>query len=227
MRVRGGKDIAVLLFDGVTALDAVGPYEVLRFMPDARVHFVASSPGPKHSAGALQLVADVAMEDMANPYAVVVPGGPGVPAMRDDPSVLAWLRGAHATSRWTTSVCTGALILAAAGILEGIEATTHWRALDELAAFGARPLGERVVVRDRVITAGGVSAGIDMALRMVALDAGRDVAQAIQLLLEYDPQPPFDAGSPAKAPAHVMAMLSARGSAPQRSDHDQQHGEAH
>jgi putative intracellular protease/amidase len=205
-------EIAILLFDGITALDAVGPYEALALLPDAHVRFVATSRGAKRTArnGSLALVADHTLSDISRPDVVLVPGGPGEAAIRHDPDVLAWLRHVHETSRWTTSVCTGALTLAAAGILDGVEATTHWSSMDELAALGAVPVAERVVIRGKVITAAGVSAGIDMALRLAQLEAGDDVAMAIQLVLEYDPQPPFDAGSPAKAPAHVMELVQDR-----------------
>ncbi len=205
-------EIAILLFDGITALDAVGPYEVLAMMPEAHVRFVATERGAKRSArnGSLALVADHTLSEIPRPDVILVPGGPGEAVARSDPNVLDWLRQAHETSRWTTSVCTGALTLAAAGFLEGVDATTHWSSMDELAALGANPVVERVVVRGKVITSAGVSAGIDMALRLAQLTAGDDVAMAIQLILEYDPQPPFDAGSPAKAPAHIMEMVQDR-----------------
>ena len=205
-------EIAILIFDGITALDAVGPYEVLAMIPEAHVRFVATERGAKRAArnGSLALVADHTLAEIPHPDVVLIPGGPGEATIRHDAQVLAWLRGAHDTSRWTTSVCTGALTLAAAGFLDGVEATTHWSSMDELAALGAKPVQERVVVRDKLITAAGVSAGIDMALRLAQLTAGDDVAMAIQLILEYDPQPPFDAGSPAKAPAHVMELVQDR-----------------
>lgn len=205
-------EIAILLFDGITALDAVGPYEALAMLPDAHVRFVAPERGAKRAArnGSLALVADHTLAEVPHPDIVLVPGGPGEAVVRRDPEVLAWLRRAHESTRWTTSVCTGALTLAAAGLLDGVEATTHWSSMDDLAALGAVPVAERVVVRGKVITAAGVSAGIDMALRLAQLEAGDDVAMAIQLILEYDPQPPFDAGSPAKAPAHVMEMVRDR-----------------
>ena len=205
-------EIAILLFDGITALDAVGPYEVLALMPEAHVRFVAPERGAKRTArnGSLALVADHTLSEVPRPDVILVPGGPGEAAMRTDPAVLAWLRNAHQTSKWTTSVCTGTLTLAAAGFLEGVEATTHWSSMDDLAALGAKPVPERVVVRGKVITGAGVSAGIDMALRLAQLEAGDDVAMAIQLILEYDPQPPFDAGSPAKAPARVVELVQDR-----------------
>ena len=210
--MRSTVEIAILLFDGITALDAVGPYEALAMLPEAHVRFVAPERGAKRAArnGSLALVADHTLSEVARPDIIVVPGGPGEETIRRDPNVLGWLRAAHETSRWTTSVCTGALTLAAAGFLDGVEATTHWSSMDDLAALGAKPVSERVVIRGKVITAAGVSAGIDMALRLAQLEAGDDIAMAIQLVLEYDPQPPFDAGSPAKAPAHVMEMLADR-----------------
>jgi transcriptional regulator GlxA family with amidase domain len=200
--------VAILLFDRFTALDAVGPYEVLCWLPGADVRLVATEPGPvRNHPGSMAIVADHSLTDVPHPDVIVVPGGPGEVDARSDERVLSWLRSAHETSTWTTSVCTGALTLAAAGILEGLDATTHWTALDDLAALGANPVQERVVVRGKVVTAAGVSAGIDMALRLAALVAGEELAQAVQLVLEYDPQPPFDAGSPAKAPAYLVERL--------------------
>jgi len=204
-------EIAILLFDGITALDAVGPYEALSMLPEAHVRFVATERGAKRTrSGSLALVADHALAEIRRPDIVVVPGGPGEQALRTDPQVLAWLQAVHETTRWTTSVCTGSLLLAAAGILDGVEATSHWSSLEDLAALGAVPVRERVVVRVKIVTAAGVSAGIDMALQLAALEAGDEVAMAIQLILEYDPQPPFDAGSPDKAPAAVLDLIQAR-----------------
>jgi putative intracellular protease/amidase len=201
-------EIAILLFEGITALDAVGPYEVLSRLPGARVRFVAVTPGPQRTEnGLLALTADDPLSAAPHPEIVVVPGGFGSRTALKDARILDWVRGAHETSRWTTSVCTGSLILGAAGILRGLRATSHWLSLDRLREFGAEPTGERVVEQGKVITAAGVSSGIDMALLLAAHVAGADVAQAIQLSIEYDPQPPFDAGSPAKAPAHVRELV--------------------
>jgi transcriptional regulator GlxA family with amidase domain len=208
--------IAILIFDGLTALDAIGPYEVLSRLPGADLGFVAKEAGPKRTdTGALGVEADLALADMDSPEVVLVPGGPGSRPLMRDPEVLEWLRSAHASSTWTTSVCTGALVLGAAGILDGKRATTHWAFLDRLSELGAQPVAERVVEDGKVITAAGVSAGIDMALTLVARMAGDEVAQAIQLGIEYDPQPPFDAGSPAKASAKVIEMV--RGAEPAES----------
>jgi putative intracellular protease/amidase len=200
--------IAIPIFDGITALDAVGPYEVLSRLPGARVHFLGlDGPGPKRTDnGMLALSADGTLGDVPHPEVIVFPGGYGTRALMSDEAVLAWVRAAHETSQWTTSVCTGALVLGAAGILKGLEATTHWLLLDKLGELGAVPVSRRVVEQGKVITAAGVSSGIDMALTLAAHIAGSDVAQAIQLGIEYDPQPPFDSGSTAKAPAAIVEL---------------------
>ena len=201
-------DIAILLFDNFTALDAVGPYETLSRVPGAKVTFVAAEPGLKRTdVGTLGLMADAALGDLTHPEIIVIPGGPGEMLPRAHQPTLDWLRTAHETSTWTTSVCTGSLILGAAGILGGRRATSHWLALDVLESFGAEPTSERVVVDGKIVTAAGVSAGIDMGLTLAGLLAGEDAAKAIQLGIEYDPQPPFDAGSPDKAPAEIVQFL--------------------
>jgi transcriptional regulator GlxA family with amidase domain len=176
---------------------------VLALLPGARVHWTAAEPGPQRTDTGMSIVAEHALADVPRPEIVLVPGGLDVRPVMSDPRVLEWLRTAHATTRWTTSVCTGALVLGAAGLLQGLRATTHWAMLDRLAKFGATPVAERVVVDGKIMTGAGVSAGIDMALRLAALIAGERVAQSIQLGIEYDPQPPY-AGSPAKAPADVV-----------------------
>jgi putative intracellular protease/amidase len=204
-------EIAILLFDRLTALDAIGPYEVLSRLPGARVRFLALEPGPVTTdSGMLTLVAEGSLADAREPDVVLVPGGPGEVAARAGGPALEWLRGVHETSAWTTSVCTGSLILAAAGLLKGKRATSHWLALEQLRELGAEPVSERVVFDGKIVTAAGVSAGIDMALALAGAIAGEEVAQAIQLGIEYDPQPPFDAGSPAKAPAAIVERLRAR-----------------
>jgi putative intracellular protease/amidase len=203
--------IAIVVYDRLTALDAIGPYEVLSRLPEASVTFVAAEPGPvRTDNGMLTLLVEHSLEDVASPDIVLVPGGPGEVAQRAGGPVLEWLRQADRTSTWTTSVCTGSLILAAAGLLHGKRATSHWLALDELRRLGAEPVEERVVFDGKLVTAAGVSAGIDMALTLAARVAGDTVAQAIQLGIEYDPQPPFDAGSPQKAPAEVVELLRSR-----------------
>jgi transcriptional regulator GlxA family with amidase domain len=203
--------IAILIFDRLTALDAVGPYEVLSRLPDAEVTFVAQEPGLKRTdTGRLGLLADASLAEVPHPDIVLVPGGPGQAALMDDGPVHEWLRAAHETSTWTTSVCTGSLVLAAAGLLAGRRATTHWTALEELGRLGAEPIAERVVFDGKLVTAAGVSAGIDMALTLVARIAGEQLAQAIQLGIEYDPQPPFESGSPQQAPAEIVEAVRAR-----------------
>ena len=201
-------DIAIPIFDRFTALDAVGPYEVLSRLPGARVRFVAHEAGPvRAETRMLALVAEARFEDVPNPAVLVVPGGIGTRALLTDERLLAWIRGVHETSQWTTSVCTGSLLLAAAGVLDGIDAATHWGAFAELGALGVRPSARRVVREGKIITAAGVSAGIDMALTLAAQIAGDDIAQAIQLEIEYDPRPPFDAGSPEAAGPEIVALV--------------------
>jgi putative intracellular protease/amidase len=202
---------AILLYDGFTALDAIGPYEVLSRLPGGRVTFVAAERGPvRTDNGMLSLIAERSLAEVPAPEIVLVPGGPGEVAERAGGPALQWLRAAHETSRWTTAVCTGSLILAAAGLLDGKRATSHWLALDKLAELGAQAVGERVVFDGKLVTAAGVSAGIDMALTLAGEVAGEQVAQAIQLGIEYDPQPPFDAGAPHKAPAEIVELLRSR-----------------
>ncbi|HYP27291.1 MAG TPA: DJ-1/PfpI family protein [Blastocatellia bacterium] len=201
-------EIAILIYDRFTALDAIGPYEVLRSAPGANVRFVARERGPvRTDAGSLAVVADYALGEVTSPDILVVPGGPGQVALMDDREVLDWVRRVHGGTKWTTSVCTGSLILGAAGLLKGLRATTHWLALEVLGRLGAEPVTDRVVIEGRIITAAGVSAGIDMALTLVAREFGDEIAQSIQLGIEYDPQPPFDAGSPSKAPKAVVERL--------------------
>jgi putative intracellular protease/amidase len=204
-------NIAIPIFDQITALDAVGPYEVLSRLPDARVNFIAAEPGPKRTEnGMLALHADLSLGELPDPDVIVFPGGFGTRALTRDEAVLAWVRRAHETSQWTTSVCTGSLVLGAAGILDGLEATTHWLLLDALAKYGATPVTRRVVEQGKVITAAGVSSGIDMALTLASRIAGDELAQAIQLGIEYDPEPPFDSGSTDKAPNEIIELVRSR-----------------
>jgi len=201
-------DIAIPIFDRFTALDAVGPYEVLSRLPGACVRFVAREAGPVRTDNRmLKLVAEARFEDVPSPEVLVVPGGIGTRALLEDARLLAWIRGAHKTSEWTASVCSGSLLLAAAGILDGLDAATHWGARAELEKLGARPASRRVVEEGKIITAAGVSAGIDMALTLAARIAGEDIAKAIQLEIEYDPHPPFDAGSPEAAGEDIVALV--------------------
>src|SRR5580765_1918345 len=204
-------DIAIPIFEGITALDAIGPYEVLSRLPGGRVRFVAIEAGPYRTDNRqLTIMADEPLSAVPHPEIVMVPGGFGTRALLTANPLLDWIREAHVTSQWTTSVCTGSLLLGAAGVLRGLEATTHWAAMDQLASFGATPTSRRVVAQGKIITAAGVSSGIDMALHLAARIAGDDFAQSIQLGIEYDPEPPFASGSPHKAPAHVMALVRER-----------------
>lgn len=203
--------VAIPLFPRFTALDAIGPYEVLQRVPSIGVTFVGHERGEVRSDnGMLGVVVDAAFEDVPQPDVIVFPGGVGTRTLKRDERVLEWLRLAHATTRYTTSVCTGALVLAAAGLLDGLTATTHWACYGELDALGVTPVAQRVVehLDRRLITAAGVSAGIDMALRLVDLLVDRTGAEAAQLMIEYDPQPRFDAGSRAKGSPEVMARVS-------------------
>ncbi len=200
--------IAIPIFPRLTALDAIGPYEVLQRLPDSELVFLGHELGNiRTDNGFLGLAVDALFEDVPSPDVVVFPGGVGTRPLMKDERVLTWLRQAHEATRFTTSVCTGALVLGAAGLLEGLDATTHWGAYDILERTGAVPVANRVVEQldRRIITAAGVSSGIDMALRLAELLVDSTAAQAMQLMIEYDPRPPFDAGSVPKADAAVMA----------------------
>jgi putative intracellular protease/amidase len=201
-------EIAIPLYDRFTSLDAIGPYEVLSRLHGAHVTWLAHEPGLVRTDNhMLAIEATAAFEDVPHPDIVLVPGGIGTRDLLDDERLLTWIRTAHETSTWTTSVCTGSLLLGAAGVLDGLRATSHWLELDALAEYGAEPTGERVVVQGKVVTAAGVSSGIDMGLWLAGEIAGTDFAKAIQLLIEYDPQPPFDAGSTAKAGPELVELV--------------------
>jgi putative intracellular protease/amidase len=200
--------VAIPLFPGLTVLDAIGPYEVLQRIPEVEVIFVSSDKGEVRSEnGMLGLLADAKFEEVPHPQVIIFPGGHGTRPLQHDKRVLDWVCRAHASTAFTTSVCTGSLVLGAAGLLRGLTATTHWSGYDLLAAHGAIPTAERVVehLGQRIITAAGVSSGIDMALRLTELLIDRTAAQAVQLMIEYDPQPPFDCGSLAKATPEVLS----------------------
>jgi putative intracellular protease/amidase len=204
-------DIVIPIFPNLTALDAVGPYEVLSRLPDATVRFLATEPGPYATEnGMLSLIAEGRLADHPHPEVLLVPGGFGTRTLMQDEAMLDWVREAHAHSTWTTSVCTGSLVLAAAGILDGTPATTHWLLRDALRELGAEPVEERVVRQGKIITAAGVSAGIDMALSLAAEIAGTTYAQAIQLGIEYDPQPPFPGGSTQTSRPEVIELVRRR-----------------
>ena len=200
--------IAIPVFEKMTALDAVGPYEVLQRLPSFEIVFVGYADGTiRTDNGFLGLAVDAAFEEVPQPDVVIFPGGVGTRALMKDERVLDWLRNVHETTSFTTSVCTGSLVLGSAGLLQGLDATTHWSAYDLLRTTGATPVAARVVehLDLRIITAAGVSAGIDRALRLAELLVDADAARAMQLMIEYDPQPPFDAGQAPKAGPEVMA----------------------
>jgi transcriptional regulator GlxA family with amidase domain len=199
--------IAIPIYDGVTALDAIGPYEPLSRVPGIDMRVTGVKTGPvRCDTDVMSLVAEYSVDDVPNPDVLVVPGGKGSRDENGD-ALLDWIRSVHQTSKWTTSVCTGALLLGKAGILDGLQATTHWIYHDMLREYGAEPTLDRVVEQGKVITAAGVSSGIDMALRLIQIEFGDELAQAIQLSVEYDPQPPVDAGSPQKAPEQIVELV--------------------
>lgn len=202
--------VAILIFEKLTALDAIGPFEVLRSVPGWEIKFVGPAKGPvRTDSGALGLSADFPLEEVTEPDIVLVPGGEGNRPLMTDEAVLSWLRDVDQHTKWTTSVCTGSLVLGAAGLLQGKRATSHWLFREQLRDFGAEPVEERFVEDGKTITAAGVSAGIDMALHLVSREVGPELAQAVQLGIEYDPQPPFEAGSPAKAPVAIVDTVKA------------------
>ncbi|MET0388847.1 MAG: DJ-1/PfpI family protein [Polyangiales bacterium] len=198
--------IVFVLYEEMTALDLIGPYQVLSFAPDAQVTLAATSAGPKKTDSGIRMYADVALKDVRDADVIVVPGTSRPELQMADRELLDWLADASKRAQWTTSVCTGSLILGAAGLLRGKRATTHWMVHDALRELGAEPVRERVVVDGQLVTAAGVSAGIDMALSLVARIWSPEVAQAIQLGIEYDPKPPFSAGSPDTAGADIVQL---------------------
>jgi cyclohexyl-isocyanide hydratase len=197
--------IGLLVFPSITQLDMTGPHEVFARMPGSEIHLIWKSLEPVTAHGGLRLVPTTTLQACPQLDLVCVPGGPGMNALLNDEVVLAFLRRHAAGARYVTAVCTGSLVLGAAGLLKGKRATTHWTALEMLAAFGATPVAERTVIDGNLITGGGVTAGIDFALKVVAETAGEEVAKTIQLSIEYDPRPPFDAGSPASAGEAIIA----------------------
>jgi putative intracellular protease/amidase len=200
-------DIVFLLFDGITPLDAIGPFEILGRLPGAKVKMVAKVKGPVRTrGGSLTMIADYALAEVLKPDLLLVPGGAGADGTAEDKAVTDWVAKVHQTTTWTTAVCTGALILGGAGVLKGLKATTHWRAMEDLKRFGALPVHDRVVRQGKVVTAAGVSSGLDMALMLASEIAGDEVAKAIQLGIEYAPEPPFDAGRIEDAPDERIRM---------------------
>ncbi|MGG1659183.1 DJ-1/PfpI family protein [Brevibacillus sp. NRS-1366] len=203
-------EVAIMLYNGITALDAIGPYEVFAATMKSKVKFVAKNKGLiKLDSKMGYLHADYSFSEVTSADILVVPGcsPPNYKTPMNDEESLNWIRQLHETTKWTTSVCNGSLILGAAGLLNGAVATSHWGSFDLLQSFGAIPTDERVVRHDKIVTAAGVSSGIDMALQLVAWELGEDTSKVVQLILEYDPQPPFDTGSPKKAPAPMVEQL--------------------
>jgi putative intracellular protease/amidase len=202
--------IAYLLYDRFTALDITGPHDAFNSVPGNESVFVAKEPGPiSNESDTLKMVAEASLADVTEPDIVVVPGGFGNRMLMEDQELHDWIRQVHENTTWTTSVCTGSLLLAAAGLLDGKPATGHWLARDQLAELGAKPVPERVVETGKIVTAAGVSSGIDMALHLIQKINGVEVAQAVQLGIEYDPQPPLDSGSPEKAPKEIVELVTA------------------
>jgi transcriptional regulator GlxA family with amidase domain len=203
--------IAMLMYDNMTALDLIGPYEVFRFLPGATLHMVSKRPGLVRTDAGLQLLnSEFAFADISQPDILFIPGSTDNTHVMQDKETLAWVREAHSSSKWTTSVCTGSLILGAAGLLRSVRSTTHWAALDILERLGAQVVTERVVHDGKILTGAGVSAGIDLALTLAALEFEETLAKSIQLSIEYDPQPPFDAGSSQTAPSDIVRAVRAR-----------------
>jgi len=203
--------IAFALWESFTLLDSIGPFQVLSGLPGAECVFVAERPGRvRDHTGLTSLEATKGFDEVPRPDLIVVPGGIGAERhIAAKHPIVDWIRTVHPGTTWTTSVCTGSLLLAAAGVLDGLPATCHWASYDALRTLGAKPTGQRVVFEGKVVTAAGVSSGIDMALALVQRMHGTPLAQALQLAIEYDPQPPLDAGSPEKAPKEIVAMVQA------------------
>lgn len=202
--------IAAMLFDKITVLDIVGPVELMSWVPGAEIVWVGPRKGPiKAEPTGLVLTIDKSYDEVSAADVLIVPGGPGCRLLLKDEPTLAWIRKIHATTQWTTSVCTGSLLLGAAGLLKGLDATTHWNSAAVLESFGAKYLEKRVIPQGKIVTSAGVSSGIDMALWLVAQMAGEEAAKKAQLCIEYDPQPPFDAGAPSKAGPDLVAKTRA------------------
>lgn len=197
--------IAALIFDKITVLDIVGPTELLSWVPGSEIVWVGKEIGPISAApSGLSIAAKRTLEEVSDADILIIPGGPGVRLLLEDREVLDWVESIHATTKWTTSVCTGSLLLGAAGLLKGLDATTHWNAAAVLESYGATYREKRVIPQGKIVTSAGVSSGIDMALWLIGEFAGDDAAKEAQLCIEYDPQPPYDAGAPSKATPQVI-----------------------
>jgi cyclohexyl-isocyanide hydratase len=199
--------IGMLIFPKMTQLDFTGPFEALARVPNAEVHVIWKTREPIKSDSGLTFVPSMTFADCPPLDVICVPGGPGQIELMDDPEVIAFVRDRGQKAKYVTSVCTGALVLGAAGLLDGYKAATHWMSADQLPLFNAQPVAERIVVDRNRITGGGVTAGIDFGLYLAGQLAGEDAAQRIQLFLEYDPAPPFQSGSPRTAPAPVVQAV--------------------
>jgi len=205
--------IAILLFDNYTALDVVGPYEVLSKIPDSTIYMVGVKPGLYKDIKGLQMSADYSLNDMRNPDILIIPGGFGIDAILNNQDIICWIQDAHISSKWTVSVCSGALLLGAAGLLKDHKATTHWNRKEQLVKYGVILQNERYVKDGKIITSAGVSAGIDMSLYLLSLVVNENYAKAVQLGMEYDPKPTFDSGSPEKAPKEIVDRIRRPGNA--------------
>jgi transcriptional regulator GlxA family with amidase domain len=201
--------IAILLFDNFTALDVAGPYEVLSNIPNSKIYFVAVKPGLYKNSQGIQIMAEYSLNDITDPEIVVIPGGFGIDSILKNTEILNWIKTVNEKSQWTTSVCSGALLLAEAGILNNRKATTHWNRVEQLKDYPVEFVNERYVKDGKIITSAGVSAGIDMALYLTSLVINENFAKAVQLAIEYDPKPPFDSGSPEKAPKEIVEKIKA------------------
>jgi transcriptional regulator GlxA family with amidase domain len=198
---------AILLFDNFTALDVIDPYEVLSRVPNSEIYFAALKPGLYSDRKFLKIEAKYSLNEISNPDIFIIPGGFGIDSLLDNQEITSWIQHAHKTSQWTVSVCSGALLLGATGLLKNVRAITYWNRIEQLKKYGAIIENERYVRDGKIITSAGVSAGIDMALYLVSLLANDRMAQAIQLSMEYDPKPPFDSGTPDKAPIEIVNAL--------------------
>jgi len=197
--------IAALVFDKITILDIVGPTELLSWAPGCEIIWVGKEKGQIRAVPTgLAINVEHTIDDVQTADVLIIPGGPGARTLLKDEKVLDWVRKMHTTTQWTTSVCTGALVLGAAGLLKGLDATTHWGSSATLESFGAKYVEERVVPQGKIVTSAGVSSGIDMALWLIGKTAGDSAAKAAQLCIEYDPQPPYDSGAPSKASPEIM-----------------------
>ena len=199
--------IVIFLFNGMTALDAVGPYEVLSKIPDSKIYFVSLEPGNISCAGGLTLISGYSIKEINKADILLIPGGSGIDNLLNNSEILDWIRNIHKTTQYTASVCTGALLLGASGILKNLKTTTHWNHMERLKKYGAEIQKSRYVIDGKVITSAGVSAGIDMSIKLVSLLRTETLAKLIQLAIEYDPAPPFETGSPEKVPKELLEIF--------------------